>query len=263
MISIKSQYEIDLMREAGRISNLALWTAGKAVRPGITTLELDQIAEEAIRSQGAVPNFKGYDGFPGTICASINNVLVHGIPGKTVLKLGDIITIDTGAMYKGYNGDNAWTFKVGEVSDSTQRLMDVTLEALYQALAIVKPGIHLSDISHTIGEYVYAHGYTVPYDYTGHGIGTDMHEDPSIPNFGNPGKGPILKEGMCLAIEPMVHAGRPQTRVKADGWTVVTRDKSLSAHYEHSIVITKDGCEILTQCEESLEKEWVSKMSSK
>ena len=263
MISIKSSHEIELMREAGRISNLALWTAGKAVRAGITTAELDRIAEETILAQGAKPNFKGYGGFPGTICASINDVLVHGIPNKTVLKRGDIITIDTGAIYKGYNGDNAWTFKVGDVPEKTQKLMDVTLEALYVGLSVVRPGIHLSDISHAIGEYVYAHGFTVPYDYTGHGIGTDMHEDPSIPNYGIAGRGPILKEGMCLAIEPMVHAGKPQTRVKLDGWTVVTKDKSLAAHYEHSIVVTKDGYEILTQCEESLEKEWRNKMSSK
>lgn len=262
MISIKSKYEIELMREAGRISNLALWTAGNAIKPGITTLELDQIAEEVIRANGAIPNFKGYDGFPGTICASVNHVLVHGIPSsKTVLKFGDIITIDTGAIYKGYNGDNAYTFVVGDVPERTHRLLEVTHEALYVGLAQVKPGAHLSDISHAIGEYAYTHGYSVPYDYTGHGIGTDMHEDPSIPNYGEAGHGVILKEGMCLAIEPMIHAGKPQTRVMSDGWTVISKDKSLTAHYEHSIVVTADGYEILTQSKEN--REWENKMSSR
>ena len=262
MITIKSKHEIEMMKEAGRISNLALWTVGQAIRPGITTAELDKIAEEVILANGAKPNFKGYGGFPASICASVNNVLVHGIPDKkTVLKHGDIISIDTGAIYKGYNGDNAWTFAVGEVNEKAQKLMDVTLQALYVGLEQVKPGNRLSDISHAIGEFVYKNGFTVPYDYTGHGIGTNMHEDPSIPNYGEAGHGPILKEGMCLAIEPMVHTGKPFTRVLGDGWTVVTKDGSLAGHYEHTVVVTKTGYEILTQCEESKEKEWENKMS--
>ncbi len=251
MVSIKSKYEIELMKEAGRISHLALVKVGEAIRPGITTLELDRIAEEVIRAENAVPNFKGYEGYPGSICASINEQLIHGIPDNTVLKNRDIISIDTGALYKGYNGDNAWTFAVGEIPEATQRLLDVTRESLFVGLSLVKPGIHLSDVSHAIGEYVYQHGYSVPYEYTGHGIGTDMHEDPSIPNYGEPNRGIILKEGMCLAIEPMVHMGKPFTKVLKHDWTVISRDKSLTAHFEHSIVVTKDGYEILTKCERS------------
>lgn len=261
MITVKSQHEIELMREAGRISNLALWTVGKAIKPGMTTLELDEICEKVIRDNNAIPAFKGYDGFPGSICASVNQVLVHGIPSrKTVLKRGDIISIDTGAIYRGYNGDNAWTFVVGETSDSkTLKLLDVTYKALFEGLAYVKPGNHISDVSHAIGEYVIKNGFTVPHDYTGHGIGTDMHEDPSIPNYGEAGHGVVLKEGMCLAIEPMVHAGKPFTRVLGDNWTVVSKDNSLTAHFEHTVVVTKDGYEILTQCKES--EEWENKMS--
>ena len=260
MITVKSQHEIELMREAGRISNLALWMVGKAIKPGVTTLELDKIAEDVILANNAKPAFKGYNGFPGSICASINQVLVHGIPSKkTVLKRGDIISIDTGAIYKGYNGDNAWTFVVGEVDSKTQKLLDVTYQSLFAGLALVKPGNHISDISHAIGEYVKANGFSVTRDYTGHGIGTDMHEDPSIPNYGEAGHGALLKEGMCLAIEPMVHAGKPFTRVLGDNWTVVSKDNSLTAHFEHTVVVTKDGYEILTQCKES--EEWENKMS--
>ncbi len=250
MISIKSPYEIGLMREAGRISHLALVKVGEAVRAGITTRELDEIAEKVIREAGGVPNFKGYDGFPASICSSINEQIIHGIPDNTVLKHGDILSVDTGAIYKGYNGDNAWTFAVGEVSEEAKRLMEVTKEALFVGLSVIRPGIHVSDISHAIGEFVYAHGYSVPYEYTGHGIGTDMHEDPSIPNYGEAGRGVILKEGMCLAIEPMVMIGKPFTKVLKNDWTVISRDRSLSAHYEHSVVVTADGYEILTKCEE-------------
>ena len=199
-----------------------------------------------IRQQGASPSFKGYGGFPASICTSINSVLVHGIPDQTVLKDGDLISIDIGACYKGYHGDAAWTFAVGRVSEEAVRLMEVTRQSLFIGLEQAKPGNRLSDISHAIGEFVEAHGYSVPIDYTGHGIGTHLHEEPAIPNFGSPGKGILLKEGMTFAIEPMVHAGKPHTRVLADDWTVVTKDGSLAAHYEHTIVITKDGYEILT-----------------
>jgi len=246
MITTKSEREIQLMREAGRISNLALKTVGENIKPGISTLALDKIAEKVIRDNMSTPSFKNYNGYPATICASINHVLVHGIPDKTVLKHGDIISIDVGACYKGYHGDNAWTYVVGEVPEKVQNLLDVTRESLFVGLEQVKPGNHLSDISHAIGEYVHAHGYTIPFDYTGHGIGTHLHEDPSIPNQGEAGHGVVLREGMTLAIEPMVHAGKPFTKVLSDDWTVVTKDKSLCAHYEHTVLVTKNGYEILT-----------------
>ncbi len=246
MITLKSQPEIETMREAGRIVGLAHEAIAKAIRPGITTLELNAIAEKVIRDHGAIPSFLGYGGFPASICASINNVLVHGIPDHTRLKDGDIISIDIGACYKGYHGDSAWTHAVGEISNEAKNLMKVTRESLFVGLQQAKPGNRLGDICHAIGEYVESHGYSVPVDYTGHGIGTEMHEEPAIPNYGKAGRGVLLKEGMTLAIEPMVHAGKPQTRVLQDDWTVVSKDGSLAAHYEHTIVITSTGYEILT-----------------
>lgn len=246
MITLKSQPEIETMREAGRIVGLAHEAIAKAIRPGITTLELNAIAEKVIRDHGAIPSFLGYGGFPASICASINNVLVHGIPDHTRLKDGDIISIDIGACYKGYHGDSAWTHAVGEISNEAKNLMKVTRESLFVGLQQAKPGNRLGDICHAIGEYVQSHGYSVPVDYTGHGIGTEMHEEPAIPNYGKAGRGVLLKEGMTLAIEPMVHAGKPQTRVLQDDWTVVSKDGSLAAHYEHTIVITSTGYEILT-----------------
>lgn len=246
MISAKSVREIDAMKHAGKIVALARAAVAAAIRPGVTTIQLDRIAERVIRSQGATPSFKGYGGFPASICTSVNSVLVHGIPDRTVLKEGDIISIDIGACYQGYHGDAAWTFAVGEVSDEAARLMDITRRALFIGLEQVKPGNRLSDISHAIGEFVEAHGCSVPIDYTGHGIGTHLHEEPAIPNFGPAGRGLLLKKGMTLAIEPMVHAGKPHTRVLADDWTVVTKDGSLAAHYEHTIAVTDSGYEILT-----------------
>ena len=246
MISAKSPREIATMKQAGKIVALAREAVASAIAPGVTTKQLDRIAEKVIRQQGALPSFKGYGGFPASICTSINSVLVHGIPDQTALDDGDLISIDIGACYKGYHGDAAWTFAVGRVSEEVVRLMEVTRQSLFIGLEQAKPGNRLSDISHAIGEFVEAHGYSVPIDYTGHGIGTHLHEEPAIPNFGSPGKGILLKEGMTLAIEPMVHAGKPHTRVLADDWTVVTKDGSLAAHYEHTIVITKDGYEILT-----------------
>lgn len=246
MIFAKSPREIATMKQAGKIVALARAAVAAAIAPGVTTKQLDRIAEKVIRQQGASPSFKGYGGFPASICTSINSVLVHGIPDQTVLKDGDLISIDIGACYKGYHGDAAWTFAVGRVSEEAVRLMEVTRQSLFIGLEQAKPGNRLSDISHAIGEFVEAHGYSVPIDYTGHGIGTHLHEEPAIPNFGSPGKGILLKEGMTFAIEPMVHAGKPHTRVLADDWTVVTKDGSLAAHYEHTIVITKDGYEILT-----------------
>ena len=246
MITLKSQIEIETMREAGRIVGLAHEAVAKAIRPGVTTLELNAVAEKVIRDHGAIPSFLGYGGFPASICASINDVLVHGIPDHTRLKDGDIISIDIGAVYKGYHGDSAWTHAVGEISDEAKNLMKVTRESLFIGLQQAKPGNRLGDICHAIGEYVESHGYSVPVDYTGHGIGTELHEEPAIPNYGRAGRGVLLKEGMTLAIEPMVHAGKPQTRVLQDDWTVVSKDGSLAAHYEHTIVITSIGYEILT-----------------
>ena len=246
MITSKSKRESDLMRKAGEIVALAHQAVAEVIRPGITTGELDRIVEKVIRDHQATPSFKGYNGFPAAICASVNEVLVHGFPSKYALKEGDIISVDIGACYKGYHGDSAWTYAVGEVSEEAKHLMEVTKQSLYEGLKMVKAGVHLSDISNTIGEYVYSYGYSVPYEYTGHGIGANLHEDPAIPNYGPKGKGPILKAGMTLAIEPMVHRGKPFTKVLDDDWTVVTKDGSLAAHYEHTVLVTEEGYEILT-----------------
>lgn len=252
MITIKSNREIELMIEAGRITALAHRKVKEAIRPGISTLELDKIAEETIRACGATPSFKGYNGFPGSICASINNVVIHGIPKQnTILKDGDIISVDIGACYKGYHGDSAMTHGVGNVSEHRKRLMRVTKESLYKGLEMAKPGNRLSDISHAIESYVNAHGYSVVRDFTGHGVGRNLHEDPAIPNYGEARHGPILKPGMTLAIEPMVNAGKHYVRILADDWTTVTADHSDSAHFEHSILITEDGYKILTVEEDS------------
>ena len=252
MITIKSNREIELMIEAGRITALAHRKVKEAIRTGISTLELDKIAEETIRACGATPSFKGYNGFPGSICASINNVVIHGIPKQNIiLKDGDIISVDIGACYKGYHGDSAMTHGVGNVSEHRKRLMRVTKESLYKGLEMAKPGNRLSDISHAIESYVNAHGYSVVRDFTGHGVGRNLHEDPAIPNYGEAGHGPILKPGMTLAIEPMVNAGKHYVRILADDWTTVTADHSDSAHFEHSILITEDGYKILTVEEDS------------
>ena len=247
MITCKSPREIKLMMKAGEIVALAHEAAKAAIKPGLSTLELDKICEDVIRANGARPSFKGLYGFPNACCISVNNVLVHGIPSsETILKEGDIVSVDIGACYKGYHGDSAWTYAVGEISDDAKKLMEVTEQSLYEGLKMAKAGNHLTDISHAIETYVYAHGFSIPQEYTGHGIGTAVHEDPIVPNYGKPHKGVRLKEGMCLAVEPMVHFGKPQTRVLDDEWTVVTKDGSLAAHFEHSIVIPKEGCKILT-----------------
>lgn len=247
MIITKTQREVEIMREAGRIVAITHEELRKHIKPGITTQELDAIAEEVILKHGATPSFKGYGGFPGSICASVNEELVHGIPGKKVLKDGDIISIDIGAYYKGYHGDSAWSYQVGTISEDTKQLLVVTEQSLYKGLEMAKPGNKLSDISHAIQQYVENHGYSIVEDFVGHGIGQKLHEDPPIPNYGLPGQGPILKKGMTLAIEPMVNQGKKQIRILPDNWTVITADKKLCAHYEHTIVITDDGYEILTQ----------------
>lgn len=246
LITIKSTHEIDNMRIAGRIVALAHNVVREAIQEGMTTRQLDMIVEQTIVKHGATPSFKGLYGFPAAACISVNSVLVHGIPDNTKLNAGDIVSVDIGACYHGYHGDSAWTYAVGNVSDEAKHLMKVTEDALFEGLKQAKPGNHVTDISHAIGSFVKEHGLSIPHDFTGHGVGTSVHEEPTVPNFGQPGRGAILKEGMTIAIEPMVHLGRPQTRVLADRWTVVTKDGSLAAHYEHTIAITKDGYEILT-----------------
>ena len=248
MIIKKTAREIELMRTAGRIVALAHQEVAKHIAPGVSTLELDQIVEKVIRENGAKPSFKGYGGFPGSICASINDVVVHGIPkASIILKAGDIISIDIGACYKGYHGDSAWTYPVGEISEADQNLMDVTLNALYEGLEKAKPNNRLSDISAAIGNYAKSFGYGVVEDFTGHGVGKSLHEDPAIPNYGIPNMGPVLQPGMTLAIEPMINAGTKNVKVCSDGWTTITRDGKKSAHFEHSILITDEGYEILTK----------------
>ena len=247
MIICKTPREIEIMREAGRIVALTHQELKKHIVPGITTKELDKIAEAFIRKHDASPSFKGYNGFTGSICASVNEELVHGIPGNRVLNNGDIISIDIGAEYNGYHGDSAWTYAVGSIDEETQRLLDVTEESLYKGLNEAKPGDRLSNISHAIQTYVEANGFSVVREYVGHGIGQDLHEDPQIPHYGPPNKGPRLKPGMVLAVEPMVNAGSRYVKTLADDWTVVTVDGRMCAHFEHTIAITETGFEILTK----------------
>lgn len=247
MIILKSPAEIETMAAAGRIVALAIQRLKEAIRPGVTTRELDRIAEDLIVNAGAAPAFKGYRGFPASICTSVNHQVVHGIPGPYTLKIGDIVSIDIGTIYNGYYGDAAFTCGVGEITVEARRLIEVTRQSLYEGIKLAMEGNRLSDISHAVQNVVEGSGYSVVRDYVGHGIGQNMHEDPQIPNFGMPGKGPRLKEGMVLAIEPMVNIGGYHVRTLKDNWTVVTADSSLSAHFEHTIAITEDGPRILTQ----------------
>jgi methionyl aminopeptidase len=249
MIICKSSAELDLMREAGRIVAETHRLLKKAIQPDITTKELDQIAEGYIRSQGAIPSFKGYNGFPGSICASVNDELVHGIPSSRKLLNGDIISIDVGAQYKGYHGDSAWTYGVGTISDTAKKLLEVTEQCLYRGLAEAKPDARLFTISYAIQQCVENEGFSIVREYVGHGIGTQLHEEPQIPNYGIPGRGPRLKPGMVLAIEPMVNVGGRHVKTLQDNWTVVTVDGTLCAHFEHTIAITPDGYEIFTKPE--------------
>ncbi len=247
MIICKTPREIEIMRHAGKIVALTHAELQKHISPGISTKELDAIAEKFIRKHDAIPSFKGYNGFRGSICASVNNELVHGIPGDRVLKDGDIISIDIGAKYNGYHGDSAWTYPVGKIDDETRKLLDVTEESLYLGLKEAKPGERLSNISHSIQTFVEANGFSIVREYVGHGVGQDLHEDPQIPHYGPPNKGPRLKPGMVLAIEPMVNAGSRYVRTLSDNWTVVTVDDKMCAHFEHTIAITEEGYEILTK----------------
>ncbi len=247
MIILKSDREIGYLRDAGQIVAETFVEIKKAVKPGVTTLELDQIAEKYIKSRGAIPAFKGYHGFPGNICASVNEEVVHGIPGLRKLKSGDNVSIDIGAVINGYNGDAAITVPVGEVDAEMEQLLKVTEESLHKGIEQAIAGNRLSDISHAVQSHAEKYGYGVVRDYVGHGIGRNMHEDPQIPNYGSPGHGPRLKSGMTLAIEPMINLGTYEVKALDDGWTVVTLDKKPSAHFEHSIAVTDNGPEILTK----------------
>ena len=250
MVTIKSEREIALMREAGRIVALAHREVARHIRPGITTAQLDEVVERTIRSLDAIPSFKGYEGFPAASCISVNEVVIHGIPSpKKTLKAGDVVSVDIGAIYKGYHGDSAWTYPCGEIEPAAAALLAATEGSLFAGLAFAKGGNRLTDISHAVQTYAEARGYSVVREFTGHGIGTQMHEDPQILNYGAPGRGITLRPGMTIAVEPMINAGKKEVRVLRDGWTTVTLDGSLSAHFEHTVLITGTGYEILTKVE--------------
>ena len=247
MVVLKTGRELKIMREACRISAGALKIAGSAVEPGVTTAEIDGLAEKYIRSQGGIPNFKNYEGYPATACISINNEVIHGIPSeKRKIVEGDIVSIDLGAMFDGYHGDNAATFACGDVSEQAKRLMEVTHDALYKGIGAAKVGGRIGDIGHAVQSYVEANGFSVVRQFVGHGVGTHLHEAPEVPNFGNQGHGIRLMPGMTIAIEPMVNVGKPEDKIMPDGWTTLTKDGSLSAHFEHTIANTPDGPQIMT-----------------
>ncbi|MBQ1508611.1 MAG: type I methionyl aminopeptidase [Erysipelotrichaceae bacterium] len=248
MISLKSPREIELMNEAGTIVALVHKKMKEIIQPGISTYEIDRIAEEVMRANGATPSTKGYQGFPCATCTSVNDMLVHGIPDrKTILKDGDIISVDVVCCYKGYHADSGWSYPVGNVPQNVLDFMKVTEEALYEGIEQARPGNRVGDISHAIQSYVEARGYSLPIEYTGHGIGKHIHEDPYVPNVGRAGTLELLKKGMCIAIEPMTFMGKPHCYTLKDGWGVKSRDHSLAAHYEHTVAITEDGCKILTK----------------
>ena len=242
---LKTPGEIQLMDEANRIVHRVLEAMGQAIVPGVTSRELDRLAEKIIRDAGGVPAFLNYRGYPATLCISVNDVIVHGIPKDVPLQEGDIVGIDCGVLYKGYYGDAARTFAVGQIAPEAQRLLEVTEESLRRAVAQVRPGGRLSDIGHAVQKYAESQGFSVVREFSGHGIGTALHEEPQIPNYGAPGKGPKLKPGMVLAIEPMVNAGGYGVRMDADGWTARTEDGSLSAHFEYSVAVTPTGARVL------------------
>ena len=246
MVILKSSWEIDLIRKSGRIVAEALARLTKLVEPGMTTLDLDRLAEEYILKRGAKPAFKGYRGYPYSLCASVNEQVVHALPSERTLKEGDIVSLDLGSIVDGYYGDAAVTIPVGQVSDEANRLIDVTQESLQRAIEAARPGNRLSDISYAVQSAVESQGFSVVRLFVGHGIGRSLHEEPQIPNFGPPGHGPVLKTGMVLAIEPMVNAGSPDVMILEDRWTAVTCDGSLSAHFEHTVALTENGTEVLT-----------------
>ena len=246
MITLKSPHEIELMRRAGKITAAARALAGEMVKPGVTTREIDRAVEQFIRSQGAVPSFLNYHGYPGSACISVNDEVIHGIPGNRVLQEGDIVSVDVGACIGGFHGDCAATFPCGQISAEAQRLIDVTRESFFRGIACAKEGKRVFDISAAVQEYVEANGFTVVREFVGHGIGRQLHESPEVPNYGTAGRGPRLLRGMTLAIEPMVNAGAASIRQLNDGWTVKTLDGKLSAHYENTVLITDGEPEILT-----------------
>ena len=246
MITIKSEREIELLREAGRLTYLTHKEVEKYIKPGITTKELDKIAEKFILSKGCTPSFKNYNGFPASICTSVNDEVVHGIPSNRKLKEGDIISVDIGVCYKGYHGDSAWTYPVGDISKDKEYLLEHTEKSLFMGLAEIKPGNKIGDISYAIESYATEYGLGVVKELVGHGVGTSVHEDPDVPNFGEKGTGPRLKKGMVIAVEPMLNLGSPNIVMLDDDWTIETEDYSPSAHFEHTVVVTDDGYEILT-----------------
>lgn len=252
MIRVKSAKEVELMRRAGRITAAARALAGKMVVPGITTLEIDKAVKAFIKSQGAVPTFLGYGGFPKSVCISINEEVIHGIPGHRKIKDGDVVSIDVGATKDGYVGDCAATFIAGNASKEALRLVEVTRQSFYEGIKFARPGCRVSDIGAAVQKYVEANGFSVIRDYVGHGVGAVLHEDPEVPNFGVPGHGPRLVRGMTIAVEPMVAMGDWQIKVLKDDWTVITKDGSLAAHYENSLLITDGEPEILTVCEDDI-----------
>ena len=250
MVILKMSREIAKMRQAGRISQRALQAAGKAVEPGVSTYEIDCIVREYIEKQGAAPSFLGYGGFPASACISVNNVVIHGIPSKSeILKQGDIVSIDVGAYFEGYHGDNAWTFPCGDISKEAQRLIDTTRESLFEGIKQAVSGNRIGDIGHAVQEYAEARSYSVVRKFVGHGVGAKLHEDPSVPNYGMSHRGVRLLPGMTIAIEPMINQGTFKVRILDDGWTTVTADGKLSAHFEHTVAITPDGAVILTSAD--------------
>ncbi len=246
MITLKSKREIELLKEAGHIVYLTHQYLRPHIKAGIKTKELDRLAEEFIRSKGATPSFKGYEGFPSTLCISINDEVVHGFPSDRVLQDGDIISIDIGACYKGYHGDSAWTYTVGEVSDDAKYLLEHTEKALYEGIKQAKVGNRIGDISYAVEKYATEHNLGVVKELVGHGVGTSVHEAPDVPNYGTKGTGPKIRDGMVIAIEPMLTLGSPDIYIEDNDWTVKTADSSLSAHFEHTIGVTNDGVIILT-----------------
>jgi methionyl aminopeptidase len=245
-VHLRDRDEVEAIRAAAMVVARTLQLMRREVRPGITTLELDRLAEEFIRGHGGRPSFKGYRGFPASICASVNDQVVHGIPGPRVLKEGDIIGVDVGVELEGYHGDAAWTFPVGEVSEQAKRLLQVTREALVKGIEQARPGARIGDISHAVQTHVEAAGFSVVRELVGHGIGREMHEEPQVPNYGPPGRGPKLMVGQVLAIEPMVNVGGAEVVTGTDGWTIATRDGSLSAHFEHTVAVDEKGPVILS-----------------
>ena len=246
MISVKTERELEIMRRACKITAAARALAGEMVRPGVTTGEIDKAVHDFIVSQGAKPSFLHYQGYPGSACISVNEVVIHGIPGNRVLKEGDIVSVDVGACWQGFHGDCAATFACGTISQEAQRLIDVTKQSFFEGIRFARQGYRVSDISHAVQTYVEANGFSVVRAFVGHGVGEHLHEEPSVPNYGAPGKGPRLVKNMTIAVEPMVNMGSYDVRVLRDGWTTVTADGKLAAHYENSILITDGEAEILT-----------------